>query len=92
MTKFVIGTMGRIDSPLSPLGKGDRALALEMTGTTYEMIQEMRNATLSVQPENIRELADIVEQIGSDACTAVVGTESMITKSSELFDEIQNLL
>lgn len=92
MTKFVIGTMGGIDSPLTPFMKGSRALGQELSGTTDEMIQIGREAVLDITPEDIVATADVVEQIISANNICAVGNENSINKNSGIFKEVKNLL
>ena len=44
MTRFVIGAFSELDAPLTPLSQGRRSLLSYLTGVTYEMIQEERQA------------------------------------------------
>ena len=92
MTKFVIGTMGGVDTPISPSAKGARALTRKLCGTTLEMLQRTRDAILDVTPEDIAATADIVAQIVAEDNICAVGSESSINKCPEMFKEVKNLL
>ena len=92
MTKFVIGTIGSADTPLSPADKGARALNAKLAGQTYEMTQKTRDAIISAEVEDVRETAKVFENILSDTNLCVVGTESGINANKDLFGSVQNLL
>ena len=40
MTKYVIGAMSSVDTPLSPAVKGSRNLTAYLSGITDEMVQK----------------------------------------------------
>ena len=48
MTKYVIGAMSSVDTPLSPAVKGSRNLTAYLSGITDEMVQKKRNQILDV--------------------------------------------
>lgn len=92
MTKFVIGTMGGIDTPLNPAAKGSRALGCAIAGTTYEMTQAIRDAALNVTVDDIRSMAKVVEQMLEGSSICAVGCESSINRNKGMFAEVKNLL
>ena len=47
MTKYVIGTMSTVDTPLTPSLKGARDMNAWLTGTCYEEIQKAREEGIS---------------------------------------------
>ena len=92
MTKFVIGTMGGVDRPLSPSAKGARALAATLSGRSPEAIQKQRDAILSADVEDIRSCAQILDKVLSDYCICAVGTEAKLNSHKEMFETVTNLL
>ena len=58
MTKYVIGTISDMDTPLLPPYKGAKAVSAWYSGITDEMLAEERRQVLAAQPEDIRALGE----------------------------------
>lgn len=91
MIKYIIGTIGGMDSPLTPSMKGKRAFDAYIKGTTTEDIQKTRDEVLSTNVETIRSLAPIIDLLNTDKHFCVVGSSDMINNSKEMFDKIEPL-
>lgn len=91
MTKYIIGTMSNLDRPMNPSAKGARSMNLYMTRITEEMIKEERMQILSVQPEDIRAMAEVVEAVLSAEQICVIGSEEKIEEAKEMFGEVKTL-
>ncbi len=91
MTKYVIGTISALDTPLTPSDKGARGLSAYLSGVTAEMLQEERDQVLSAGPEDIRRLAGIVKAILDTGSICAVGSEEKIEADRHLFGETKNL-
>ena len=91
MTKYVIGTISALDTPLSPSLKGARGLSAYLSGVTSQMLQNERDAILQAQPEDIRNLAGIVKAILDTGSICTIGTEEKIEANRGMFNEIKNL-
>lgn len=92
MTKYIIGTFGAIDAPLTPESKGSRSMTAWLENLTYEEIQKEREEILAATAEDIRAQADLLQSVLDDGCLCVVGNESAIRGDAELFLHIQALL
>ena len=92
MTKYIIGTMSEMDTPLTPSAKGSRSYTTYMNGIYYEDIQKEREEILTANKEDIRNLAGIVESVMKDDYLCVVGSEGKIKENKDMFLEIKNLL
>ncbi len=92
MTKYIIGTISGIDTPLTPAQRGMRGLAAYMTGTSYEDIQQSRDQVLDATVEDIRALADAIDAAMAQNHLCVVGNEGAIKDNSQLFDKIEALM
>lgn len=92
MTKYVIGTMSGIDTPLNPSAIGYRSLTSYLSNITIEDIQKSRDQVLSATAKDIRELADLVRAVldANDIC--VIGNEDKIEENKELFYSTKNLM
>lgn len=92
MTKYIIGTMSTVDTPLTPMMKGSRSLAAYMSGVTMEDIKRDREQILSATKEDIRKLAPLVKAIVDEDNRCVIGNEEKIKKCSDMFLEVKPLL
>lgn len=92
MTKYIIGTIGEMDTPLSPRAKGARSFDLYMSDISFDMVQNTRNYILAATDEDIRATADIVNQIVSAGNICVVGNEATIEANREIFGQVKNLI
>ena len=91
MTKYVIGAMSSIDTPLSPAVKGSRNLTAYLSQITDEMVQKKRNQILDVTQDDIRALADILDSILKTGAFCVIGNEQQIEADHNMFKEVKEL-
>ena len=91
MTKYIIGTLGGMDAPLYPEGKGQRAITAYLKKITIEELQVERDEILGATDVDIRNLADMIEAVLSDNNLCVIGNENNIQKEKELFKNIRSL-
>lgn len=87
MTKYIIGTISNLDTPLTPYSKGIRALGAYMMGITYEMIQKERDEILSATQDTIRGLAPAVRAVLADSAVCAIGSEEAIGKSKVVLEK-----
>ena len=88
MTKYVIGTISDMDTPLTPSLKGSRGLSAWYSKVTDEMLKKEREEVLSVTVEDIRALAGIVRAILRTESVCAIGNEDKIKADREMFGEI----
>ena len=91
MTKYIIGTMSTVDTPLTPMMKGSRSLNAYMAGVTMEDINTDRSQILATTEKEIREMAPIVKVVYDANNLCVIGNEEKIKKHEAMFDEIKAL-
>ncbi|WP_427113201.1 insulinase family protein [Megasphaera sueciensis] len=91
MTKYVIGTLSRIDIPFTPSLRGAKAMNRYFTGNTQEMVQQRRDELLATTVSDIRALAPLVKAAMTDNCLCVMGSETAIRQDKELFGELISL-
>ena len=92
MVKFIIGTIGDMDTPMNPAAKGTRSFGAYICNTDYESLKKERGQVLDCNVERIRELAPLVRCAMDENYFCVVGSSKEINKESELFDKIQPLI
>lgn len=88
MTKYIIGTISRLDLPLTPFMKGERAIENYMRKITAEDLQKEREEILGTSQEDIMGLADMILEIMKRKSYCVLGSELKIRENSELFGSL----
>lgn len=88
MTKFIIGTIGGLDTPLTPAARGMRGYAAYLTCVTNEMLNRERAQIVDADIEDIRALADPVEAVLAQNMVTVVGNEENIEANKDIFDRV----
>ena len=91
LTKYVIGTMSTVDTPLTPSGKGARDLGAYLSDVTIEEVQKNRNDVIDCTQEDIRALAPLLKRALAEGNLCVVGNEKKIEEEKALFKETKNL-
>lgn len=92
MTGYIIGTVGGQDAPTTPSIKASRAFEYYISHITQKDIRERRKGLLEAEANDIHRVAAWFDSMASDAVWCTVGNENAINRSSELFDEISNLV
>ncbi len=91
MTKYIIGTISELDTPMNPAAKGLRGLNAYMTGITEEILQRERNQIIDSTQEDIRKLADPVRAVLEEEVFCVIGNQEKIAANEALFKEVKQL-
>ena len=91
MTKYVIGTLSRIDLPLTPSLRGDKAMNRYFTGTTQEAAQARRDQLLQTTAADIRALAPLIRAVMKDNNVCVMGNEAKIRQEANWFGQLISL-
>ncbi len=85
MTKYVIGAVSGMDTPMTPYMKGARNVSLFLSGVTEAQLKKERDQVLGAGAEDIRALADIVQAILDGGNVCALGGEGKIGAEQELF-------
>ncbi len=91
MTRFIIGTIARMDHPLTPSQKGKRAFQRYFEKTTLEQLQKTRQEVLATTDEDIRNFEKLVKEILDKKIYCVYGNENKIKQNKKLFNKIIEL-
>ncbi len=91
MTKYIIGTISELDTPLTPSIKGARGLSAWISGVTREMLQKEREEILSADPEDIRRLAPLIQELLASNALCVIGNEEQVKAQAGMFGHVENL-
>ena len=91
MTKYIIGTISSMDTPLNARAKGMRSLSAWMTGVTEEQVQKERDQVLGCGVEEIRALAPYLKAMLSQNHICVIGNEEKLEGQKQLFEVTESL-
>lgn len=90
VTKYIIGAIGVLDTPLSPKDKGERSFTAYLQGVTYDDLKKERHEVLNVTLEDIKALKPLIEKALNDNAICVIGNENKVDES-KLFKNTLNL-
>lgn len=88
MTKYVIGTVSGLDTPLTSSMKADLVLSAYFSGVTVEDIQRERIQVLEVTSNQIREMASWIDGGVEKNMYCVFGNEDKIKTEKGRFERI----
>ncbi|MBO5524661.1 MAG: insulinase family protein [Roseburia sp.] len=91
MTKYIIGTVSDLDTPLNPSAKGARSMTALLQGITLEDIQRERDEILNATEEDIRRLEPVIASVLEEGNLCVIGNEETLKSGKEMFAELKNL-
>ena len=92
MDKYIIGTLSKIDKPLTPSIKGQLAADFCLRNITLADRQKSRNEILSTRQEDIRDLSKLVGDCMNQNCLCVFGNEAVLKENAETFGEVKQAL
>lgn len=92
ITKFIIGAIGSMDTPLTPLLEGERSFNAYMTGLTNEDIKKSRMETIEVSLDDLRNMSKYMKAILDENILVIVGSETKIREEEGKLDEVKGLL
>ncbi len=90
MTKYIIGTISNLDTPLTPASRGDKALGMYMRGITKEDRQREREEVLSTNVNEIRSYKKTIDDVMQKDFICVVGNNNKIKENEKLFNNLIN--
>lgn len=91
MTRYIIGTIARMDRPYTPSQKGNIAFRNYFENLTPEALQKERDEVLSTTPEDIRNMENLISAILEKDTYCVYGNEGKIKENKNLFNAMVNL-
>lgn len=88
MTRFIIGTIAKIDGPTTASQRGSSAVNNYFENITKEEVQAERDAILSTTVEDIREFKTLIQDVLDENIVCVYGNDKKIEENEEIFDTI----
>ena len=92
MTKYIIGTVSELDTPMNAKSKGETSFASYFAGLTEADYQREREEVLSTTPERIRELKPMLCDTFDEKHVCVLGSEAAIKKHNDIFDHTESFI
>jgi len=91
MTRFIIGTISRMDRPTTPSQRGSIAVGRYFKKTTIEELKTERNAVLNTTVSDIKSYEQMITDILAKNAICVYGNAEKIKENKELFNEVLNV-
>lgn len=91
MTKYIIGTVSDMDTPLNPSAKGARSMTAYLQGLTETDLQKERDQVLNASAADIRALKELIQSVLEDEDICVIGNEETLKNEKEMFLQLENL-
>ncbi|UCB46944.1 MAG: insulinase family protein [Spirochaetota bacterium] len=88
MRKYIIGTIGGLDAPLTPSMKGEVATANYLSYITQEDIQQRRDEVLRIKKDDMKKCADMIRDLMKENYLCVVGNEGKLRENKDLFSKL----
>jgi presequence protease len=85
ITRYIIGTIARIDQPLTPSQKGSRAASNYFSKRNKEDLQRDRDEILATTAEDIRGFSEMVGRILDQNTICIYGNAEKIRQEKDLF-------
>lgn len=91
MTKYVIGTMSNVDSPVTPAQRGQRDMVGYLQDEDMELKQRVRDEIIDCSVSDIRALAPFIKRMLEGHNICCVGCESKISEDAGMFKTVRSL-
>jgi len=91
MTKYIIGTLSDLDTPLTPRGKGSMADAQYFKNITQADVQETRDNVLDTKLSDIQAFGKLLKKVTDQGLVCVLGNEGKIQENKDLFQSCINI-
>jgi len=91
MTKYIIGTISELDSPLTPSMKGERATAYYIRGISHAQRQKEREEVLNTKPEDIKAFSAMIDDVIKQNYFCVLGNETKLKDNKDIFTNLVNV-
>ena len=91
LTKYIIGAIGTLDTPLTPRAKGDVDFMYYLKGITIEDLKKERSEVLNVTLNDIKALKPLIQEVLNQKIICTVGNETKVDNAKTLFNDVKNL-
>ena len=91
MTRFIIGTISRMDRPRTASEEGDLAIQYYFEKTSAEELKAERSAVLTTTAQDIKDMKKMIEDVLNQDAICVYGNEDKVAENADLFGELITL-
>lgn len=91
MTKYIIGTISDMDTPMNPYAKGARSMSAYLQHITIDDLQRERDEVIHASQEDIRNLEGLLSAVLEQDNLCVIGNEDAILEEKDMFLQVKNL-
>lgn len=91
MTKYIIGTISDLDSPLTAPMAGEKAVSMYIRNITQDKLQKERLEVLETKIEDIKNSANMLKDIIKEDFICVLGNDNKIKENKSIFNNIENI-
>jgi Zn-dependent M16 (insulinase) family peptidase len=88
MTRYIIGTIARMDRPRTPSQKGSTAFARYLSNESIEDLQAERAAILATTREDIQGFEQLVRDVLNQEVICVYGNDQKVLDNKDVFGEV----
>ena len=92
ITRYILGTISRLDPVLTPEQEGDTAVSNYLQGITHADIQKERTEVLSTTLPDIRKMGKTVRDIMAQNTICVFGNEKKLEENKLLFQKLTKVI
>ena len=92
LTKFIIGTIGQVDQPLTPRRKGEDSFEAYCAGISDEIRQQTKNEIINTTLKDLKALKPLFEEALNQNIYCVVGNENVLEENKDIFKNVINLI
>ena len=92
MTKYIIGTISELDTPLTPSMKGQIATANFISGVKFEDTQRERNEVLEAKVTDISGLSKLISAVMDEKYICVLGNEDKLKNNKDVFNNLIDII
>lgn len=92
MTKYIIGAVSDLDTPMNAAAQGDLSLTCWFAGLTEQDFQKEREEILDASAEDIRALAGAAEAIIDSDNLCVIGSEAVLERDQDALCTVEALI
>lgn len=89
MTKYIIGTISELDTPLTPSTKGSVSLNAYFSGLKEEDFARERMEVLDAKVSDIQALGDMLDAVYAQHNICTIGSAAAIEKDAQRFQNIE---
>ncbi len=91
LLKYIIGSLGGQDVPLTPRGRQDIGAHYYFTGLTYEEVCRNRQEVLNTTSEQLKSFAPMIRKCLNQGYRGALAGETKAKECAELFDTVETL-